>query len=104
MILSVAHPNSTVLLPDGSIAEICEFHEEEDKFFVQVKKYSKKEPVFKIPCISGSLNIWEISRISKDSVRMSLENVQQKFIHFHLSFRAEDNVRSFVVPLLHTTN
>lgn len=102
MILSTTHPNNTVLLQDGSIAQICEFNSEDSKtFFVKVNKFSRKESVFTSPCDSGFLNCWEVNHISSMSTVLSLQSIRQKCIKFQQNFSTTENIRLFVIPLLH---
>lgn len=100
-ILSVAHPNSTVFLEDKSIAEICQFHEKDNKILVEIRKYLKREPIFESPCDSSTVDIWEVSRLSISSIIVPLENIKGKFVNFQMNYSVEEENRSFVVPLLH---
>lgn len=101
IILSTRHPNNMVLLQDKSIARICKFSIVNDNYYATIQRYDKKEQVFDDPCDSGTLDIWEISRISKIKVDIQLQQIKDKLIHFKLNFSQDQDTRSFVLPLLH---
>lgn len=100
-ILSTKHPDNTVMLQDKSIVRISNFKIVEDKYYVTIQKYDKKDSIFDKPCDSGSLNIWEVHHLSKRNIQVRLQQVKDKCVHFKLSLSGEEDEKSFVLPLLH---
>lgn len=102
MILSVTHPNNTVLLKDLSVAVISQFICESSEIQVEVKKYRRKSAYGSNQNeIQNCLNIWEVDHLSSTSTRVRLDTVIQKFVNFQINYSTEEVTKNVVVPLLH---
>lgn len=101
MVLSTTSPNSTILLKDGNVAEICEFVSQSSGIVVKIKKYAKKVALFQTPCDSGLLNIWEVNNLSTFTTEIPLKKIVQKFVNFHINLSTMESTKNVVVPLLH---
>ena len=100
MILSAEHPNSTVLLQDGSVAEICELYRTPDnRINMKYKRYLNKLPV--IPDSFKVKNIWEVKKLSPDTSVSSIQQVIKKFVQFRINFSESEEKKLFCIPLLH---
>lgn len=98
MILSVTHPNHTVLLRNGTVAQISELHQIKGLIHIEYKMYLSKLPVIQN---STSLNIWEVRKLSSDALLAPLCDIVKKFVKFQLNFSTTEENRLFVISLLH---
>ena len=57
--------------------------------------------VFHDPCDSGSLNIWEISNLSKIKITIALQQIKEKCVHLKQNYSQDEDRISFVLPFLH---
>ena len=55
--------------------------------------------VFHDPC--GSLNIWEISNLSKINITIALQQIKEKCVHLEQNYSQDEDRISFVLPFLH---
>ena len=47
---------------------------------VEVNKYGEKESIFEYTCNSNYLNLWEVSKLAKNSIRVLLKIIETKFV------------------------
>ncbi|OXU20604.1 hypothetical protein TSAR_006601, partial [Trichomalopsis sarcophagae] len=98
MILSINHPNNTVLLRNGSVAEIVELHDTRNSIEVTYKMYMQK---LHVTSDSNTSDIWEVKKLSLNSFVASIEEVSKKLIAFKMHFSTIEEQRIFVVSFLH---
>ncbi|KAJ8677675.1 hypothetical protein QAD02_013462 [Eretmocerus hayati] len=99
MILGDTHPNSTVLLLNGNVAEIQRFEYAGKDLFAVVKKFKKKS--FLDPKWHPEIfNIWEIAPSSQEESTLALSEIVQKFVRFEMNYSKDEPKRFFAVPIL----
>lgn len=101
---STKHPDNSVKLRSGHLAQIVKIFACENKIYLKVVKYKIKKSLYTYPCDSAMLDIYEIENVNNSkstSITVSLESLSCKLIKISVNFSARDETRSFIVPLLH---
>ena len=98
MILSVSHPNKTILLKNGSIADIQElFKNSDESISINIKNYLTKESVFHAQCDSNKVNIYAVNKLTSSVQCIPLCDVQQKLIKFQIKCRLQSLLQSYLL-------
>lgn len=84
-----------------SVAEIIRIYKNGDNIRMKIKRYLKKETIFNSPCESSTLNMWEVSRLSSTEIDLPLNSLIQKFVKLQINYWVTEEMRTFVIPLLH---
>lgn len=103
-LLTTKSPNNTVLLSDGGVIAINKMYVTINKNIDTIRvsdieihgtRLKLMKPIFKYPCNSKILNMWEAMIKPEEKVQCILHSVSSKMIALHI------DTRIYVIPLLH---
>lgn len=102
-ILTEKFPNNTVILENGTLMEITKINipPEMDERAIQISGTTIKitKSLFKKPCDSNILEMWEVTRRHAEFITCPLISIRGKFVTFDISENQEKKI--FTMPLLH---
>lgn len=99
-ILALNNANNTVLIDNGDVMQITKMYTLSNRNEIKVlgKMFRKEKPLFRYPCSSEFLCMWEVSKTEIEK-KITLTSILRKMVTFIIEEKASKKI--YVLPLLH---